>query len=303
MGKVLLIACTNVGRAMIDAIMTSDKLKDVELAGVVNLSPEAAIGKANYDSYIDLFVKYEIPYFYCRNVNDPECVEFMKSKAPDIIIQSGWSQKFKEEVLAIPRYACIGEHPAPLPKGRGAACVNWAIITGEKEWGDTFFHMEMQYDTGLVYSQEYFTIEQQDDVKTVYDKVAAAAVRSIEKHLADWTEGRLEGKKQDDAASTHFPRRRPSDGLFDFKDKPAQEIYNHIRGQARPYPGAFFMKGEGENAKKVYVWKARMGDGLLPGEYAVACGDGKNVILQRVQEEGRAEVWADEYFAEAGKRS
>ena len=113
--------------------------------------------------------------------------------------------------------------------------------------------------------------------------------------------GRLEGKKQDDAASTHYPRRRPSDGVFDFRDKPAQEIYNHIRGQARPYPGAFFLKGKGENAKKVYVWKARMGGGLLPGEYAVPCGDGKTVILQRVQEEGRTEVWADEYFAEAGK--
>ncbi len=139
MGKVVFIACTNVGRAMIEAIYNSKYLTKIELRGVVNLSPEAAIGKANYDSYIDLKEKYGFPLYYCNNVNEIECIEFLKDCEPDVIIHSGWSQKFNEEILDIPKYACIGEHPAPLPKGRGAACVNWAIITGEKEWGDTFF--------------------------------------------------------------------------------------------------------------------------------------------------------------------
>lgn len=293
MGKVLFIACTNVGRAMIEAVLNSETLSDVELVGVVNMNPTAAIGKANYDSYIDLFEKYSINHYYCTSVNEQECIDFMNKCEPDIIIQSGWSQKFKEEVLEIPRYACIGEHPAPLPKGRGAACINWAIITGEHEWGDTFFHMEMQYDTGLVYSQEYFNIELYDDVKTVYDKVADAAVRAIEKHLPDWIEGRLEGKKQDDNASTHYPRRRPSDGLFSFEQDTALNIYNHIRGQARPYPGAFFEK----NGKKVYVWRARLGKETTDGEVEMTCKDGQFVILQRVQEEGRPEMWAKDFFA------
>ena len=296
MGKVVFIACTNVGRAMIEAVMNSEALKGVELSGVVNMSPEAAIGKANYDSYVDLYEKYGIRHYYCQSVNEDECVSFLKSCEPDIIIQSGWSQKFQEKILNIPRYACIGEHPAPLPKGRGAACINWAIITGERVWGDTFFQMEMQYDTGLIYSQEYFNIELYDDVKTVYDKVADASVRAIEKHLADWTEGRLDGTKQDDSASTHYPRRRPSDGLFDFREKPALEIYNHIRGQARPYPGAFFHYGKDGKTRKVYVWKARLGNDPRDGEAMVTCGDGAPLIFLRVQEEGRPEMWAQDYF-------
>lgn len=295
MGKVVLVACTNVGRAMIEAIMHSEKLKGVSLAGVVDLSPLAAIGKANYDSYIDLFEQYGINHYYCENVNEPGCIDFLKACAPDIIIQSGWSQKFKQEVLDIPRYACIGEHPAPLPKGRGAACVNWAIITGEHEWGDTFFKMEMQYDTGVIYAQEFFTIELIDDVKTVYDKVALASVTAIEKHLSDWTAGKLDGKEQDDAASTHYPRRRPSDGLFSFENGSAIQIYNHIRGQAKPYPGAFFEFEHNGEKKKVYVWKARMGDDLRDGEVKAVCGEG-SLILQRVQEEGRTEMWAGDYF-------
>ena len=64
MGKVVFIACTNVGRAMIEAVMNNPKLENVELVGVVNLSPSSAIGKANYDSYIDLFQKYSLPYYY-----------------------------------------------------------------------------------------------------------------------------------------------------------------------------------------------------------------------------------------------
>ena len=296
MGKVVFIACTNVGRAMIEAVMNNPKLENVELAGVVNLSPSSAIGKANYDSYIDLFQKYSLPYYYCENVNEEKCLEFLKACSPDIIIQSGWSQKFNQELLNIPRYACIGEHPAPLPKGRGAACVNWAIITGEREWGDTFFKMEMQYDTGLIYAQEFFNIELIDDVKTVYDKVAFAAVSTIEKHLNDWAEGRLDGITQDDSASTHYPRRRPSDGLFSFSDDSALNIYNHIRGQAKPYPGAFFEYETDGTTKKVYVWKARLSDTPELGEVKVDCKEG-SIVLQRVQEEGRTEMWASDYFS------
>lgn len=294
MGKVLLIACTNVGRSMIEAIYNSEKLQEIELVGVVDLKPEIAISKANYDSYVDLKEKYKFPIYYCDNVNEKDCINFIKESAPDIVIQSGWSQKFKEEILNIPQYACIGEHPAPLPKGRGAACVNWAIITGEKEWGDTFFKMEMTYDTGLIYSQEYFIIEEYDNVKTVYDKVAIAAVRTIEKKLVDWCNGILDGVVQDDKNATHYPRRRPSDGMLDFSQN-AMDIYNQIRGQTRPYPGAYVERNKNGIVKKMYIWDASIKDN---GGIAVKCGDEYSIYINRVQFEGQPEMWAVEYKEE-----
>ena len=148
MGKVLFIACTPVGRAMIEEIVNNHELSDVEIVGIVNINSTVAINKANYDSYVDIVEKYDIPIYYCENINEPKAISFMKSKSPDIIIQSGWSQYFKKEVLNLAKYACIGEHPAPLPRGKGAACVNWAIITGEEDWGDSFFKMEKEYDSG-----------------------------------------------------------------------------------------------------------------------------------------------------------
>lgn len=294
MGNVVLIACTNVGRALIEAVLHD--CASAKLSGVVNLRPEAAVGKANYDPYTDLVLKYGLNAYYCDNVNEPECAEFLRKCEPDIIIQSGWSQKFGPEILEIPKFACVGEHPAPLPKGRGAACVNWAIITGEREWGDTFFRMENQYDTGVIYAQERFTIEEYDDVKSVYDKVAAAAARSVRGNLDKWLTGNLEGWAQDDAAATHYPRRRPENGLFDFRQSRV-DIYNQIRGQAKPYPGAFFYAPIDGVLKKVYVWKASLDNGPVPGGLKVKCADGEITFI-RVQAEGEPEAWACERFTE-----
>ncbi len=151
--------------------------------------------------------------------------------------------------------------------------------------------METTYDTGLIYSQEFFVIKEYDNVKTVYDKVAKAAVYAIEKHLEDWTNGVLDGKKQDDSAATYYRRRCPDDGRFDFSQE-SVSIYNQIRGQTRPYPGAFFYLNIDGNEKKVYVWDAYLGDCQPAGSMAVKCADGRNVYLCRVQIDGEPEAWA-----------
>lgn len=129
------------------------------------------------------------PLHFCDNVNDPVTVEWIAQKGPDLIIQSGWSQKFHKPLLNLPLYGCIGEHPAPLPRGRGAACVNWAILSGETEWGDTFFRMVDQYDRGEVYAQSFFQIQQYDTVKTIYDKVANCAKKSFRTLLINGVAG------------------------------------------------------------------------------------------------------------------
>ncbi len=296
MGRVLLVACTSVGRTMIECIINNERLVDVDLVGIVNLRPDAACEKANYDTYIDLINKYNLNYYYCKNVNEDECIQFMKECKPDVIIQSGWSQKFSEEILRIPVYSCIGEHPAPLPKGRGAACVNWAIITGEREWGDSFFKMEMTYDTGVIYAQEKFTIEIYDDVKTVYDKVALTSEKILSTHLKHWVKGIFEETLQDNTVSTHYPRRKPSDGEFNFSQK-RMDIYNQIRGQTKPYPGAFFNMQIGGEFRRVTVWSASLdATEKEDGGWNMMCGDGKYIRLLRVQMEGNPEAWAKDVF-------
>jgi len=306
MGKVLFISCTPVARYMIEEIKTNFKIKNVEIVGIVNLNSERAVSKANYDSYLDLASKHSIDLHYCDNVNDKITMDFISEKTPDIIIQSGWSQKFSNELLSLAKYCCIGEHPAPLPRGRGAACVNWAIISGETEWGDSFFRMMERYDEGELFAQKEFTIELHDDVKTVYDKVCESSRLIIRENIEDWTSGKLKGYYQDDSKATYFKRRTPKDGYFDFFED-SKTVYNKIRGQARPYPGAFFLYGKSEDLRKVTVWKAKLGNpsndsvgtvisNKVMGEIEVVCGDNKSIILSRVQEEESPEMWAYDWY-------
>ena len=232
MGKILLVACTNVGRYIIEEIINNSEIKS-QLVGVVNLNQNQALSKANYDSYADIALKYNLNIHYCNNINDEETVSFMKNLKPDVILQSGWSQKFSDEVLSIPKYYCIGEHPAPLPKGRGAACVNWAILTGEKEWGDSYFKMVSEYDKGELFAQRHFKIESYDNVFTVYEKVAQCAVDVIDTWVDKWTTGEYDITYQNDADATHYGKRRPTDGKISDFLKPAEELHDFIRAQTK----------------------------------------------------------------------
>ncbi len=299
MGRVLFVACTNVGKAMIDTIKSSPSFSS-EIVGIVNLNASRGMKKANYQTYADISGKYNIPLHYCDNVNDTASLEWIRDKQPDLIIQSGWSQKFREPLLHIPTYGCVGEHPAPIPIGRGAACVNWAILTGETHWGDTFFQMVEEYDRGAVYAQEFFEIKPYDTVKTVYDKVALCSKKIVTAYLDDWTEGRFTEIPLDERRATYYKRRTPDDGLFDFSMS-AKRMHDFIRAQTFPYPGAFFMSG---NNRKVTVLlsreSSRTGDDNAPGTIVgitenggvlVAVGEGGVIELLRYRMDDGIECW------------
>ncbi len=305
MGKVVLIACTSVGREIIEEIETNPLLKTIEIAGIVNLNPSVSFNKANFDSYSDLIYKYNIPVYYCQDVNEEESIEFMREKSPDIIIQTGWSQKFSSDILELPKYACIGEHPSPLPRGRGAACVNWAIINGEREWGDTFFKMEEKYDTGVIYAQKRFSIEHYDNVKTVYDKVKRTSRDIVRENILSWCKGEFEVHDQDESEVTYFKRRRPSDGYFDFNFS-SYQIYNLVRAVTKPYPGAFFYAMVNGEKKKILVWDSKVLTqdfedksthiNYNNGSVNIGCSNNTAISLIRVQVEGDIEMWASELF-------
>ncbi len=300
MGRVLFVACTNVGKAMIRTICGDPSIRS-EVVGIVNLNTRRALNKANYHSYLDIAEEYGIPLHFCDNVNDPETVSWIAEKQPDILIQTGWSQKFRSQLLSLPKYGCIGEHPAPLPRGRGAACVNWAILTGETQWGDTFFRMVDEYDRGDVYAQEFFPIEEYDDVKTVYDRVARCSAKVVRTYIDRWTEGDFDTVPLDEGIATYYTRRTPKDGVFDFT-KSAKELHDFIRAQTEPYPGAFFwLRGE-----KITVLSTRPTDvsseeapGTVLGKtreggVRVVCGDGRAIDLLRGRLEDGTKLWMAE---------
>ena len=304
MKKLLFIACTNVARYLISDLYWNENMKGIEVVGIVNLNREQSLKKSNYDDYFDLIVEHNISHFYCNNVNDSECLDWIRSKKPDLIIQSGWSQKFSDDLLEIPIQGCIGQHPSPLPKGRGAACVNWAIINGETKWGDTFFRMVNEYDKGSIVEQELFDIMFYDTVKTIYDKVCLSSLIMFRRSIKKWLNGEFNIHKQDESKASYYKKRKPSDGFFSFTDKTAIELYNFIRAQTKPYPGAFFVFKK----KKIKVWEATISDikqqkeagtflnKTSNGGLLISCFDNTAIEILRIEEEGLPELWAADWY-------
>ena len=301
MGKVLFVACTNVGQAMIHAIYADPNIRS-QVVCIVNINTERSLNKANYHSYLDIAAMYQIPLHFCDNVNDPVTLEWIREKGPDLIIQTGWSQKFRQPLLSLPKYGCIGEHPAPLPRGRGAACVNWAILTGETKWGDTFFQMVDEYDRGAVYSQKFFPIAPYDDVRTVYDKVAQVAAQAVTEHIDQSTEGIFREITLDESTATYYKKRTPKDGVFDFS-MGCKALHDFIRAQTEPYPGAFFWY-RGEKITVLASHPTGKTSTAEPGTVLgttenggmeVVCGDGGVIELLRWRGESGIKHW----FAES----
>jgi methionyl-tRNA formyltransferase len=154
-------------------------------------------------------------------------------------------------------------HGSLLPRYRGRACVNWAIIHGEAETGATLHWMTARPDEGDIVDQERVPITESDTALDVMLKVAEAAGKMLARSLPLIEAGKAPRIPQDHSQATYFGRRRPEDGLIDWS-APARNICNLVRAVTHPYPGAFtFLDG-----KKVFIWKATPLDeetGVAPG--------------------------------------
>jgi len=209
----------------------------------------------------------QIPTLRVHNINQPDSVAWIRQYAPDLLLVVGWTQLLKPELLRVPRFACLGFHASLLPKYRGRAPVNWAIINGEKVTGNTMITLEPEADTGDIVAQRTISITDEDDCNTVYQKVGQTEVEMLEEILLIIRRGVLPRKKQDDSQATVMPKRGPEDGLIDW-NRSSREIYNWVRALTHPYPGAFsFLNGE-----RIWIWAARtdggpiLNQGRRPGE-------------------------------------
>jgi methionyl-tRNA formyltransferase len=202
-----------------------------------------------------------VPVFFARNVNDPPCVAFIREIAPDVLLVVGWTQLVKEELLAVPKLA-LGFHASLLPKYRGRAPINWALINGERETGNTLIVLARGADVGDIVAQRTIPIGEDDDCATVYDKVAATEIDMLREVLPLIEAGRMPRRTQDEAQASVMPRRRPEDGRIDWS-RGTRQLYNWVRALTHPYPGAFTSL----DGRKVFVWRAAL---PAPGESVLA---------------------------------
>ncbi len=170
---------------------------------------------------------------------------------PDLVLVLGWYYIVPTLIIKSVPFGCMAIHASLLPKYRGMAPITWAIINGEKETGVSLFYLEKGVDTGDIVAQKGIVIERADTVGSVYAQVTDVSIKILKEYLPLIARDEAPRIPQDHDRATIFPRRNPEDGLIDWT-RSAQQLYDFIRAQTRPYPGAFSYYEK----RKLHIWSA-----------------------------------------------
>lgn len=181
---------------------------------------------------------HRLPVVTPPDPNAPELASRVAALRPDFLFSFYYRFLLAEPLLRIPRHGALNMHGSLLPKYRGRAPVNWAVLHGERETGASLHYMESKPDAGDLVDQQAVPILPDDTAHEVFHKVTVAAELVLYRALPALLAGRAVRKPLDLKAGSYFGRRRPEDGRIDWS-KPAWDVHNLIRAVAPPYPGAF----------------------------------------------------------------
>jgi methionyl-tRNA formyltransferase len=233
-----------------------------------------------FESVARLADAYGIPAIAPEDPSAPEVLDRVGALAPDFIFSFYYRRMLGRRLLAAARRGAFNMHGSLLPKYRGRAPVNWAVLHGERETGATLHEMVEKPDAGRIAGQQAVPILPNDTAREVFDKVTVAAEITLDRALPRILAGTAELRAQDLARGSYFGGRRPEDGRIDWTQG-ARAVHNLVRAVAPPYPGAFsFIGGQELRLLRTLDLGERDGAGDGPALLArgnrlcVRCADG-----------------------------
>lgn len=203
-------------------------------------------------------LKYNIPVLQSEKIRDQAAITGIRDLKPDIIVVIAYGKILPKAVLDIPLIGCINVHASLLPKYRGAAPINWAIINGEKETGVTTMLLDEGMDTGDMLLTERLEIGDDDTASSLHDRLKYVGADLLIKTIKGIKSETIRPIPQDDSQATYAPMLKKEDGRIDWTMK-AEEIRNFIRG-LNPWPGAY-TRWDG---KQIKIFKAEVETGVRP---------------------------------------
>ena len=251
-----------------------------------------------------------IPVYQPVKVREPEFVEKLRQMEPDAIVAVAFGQILPKSILEIPRYGCVNIHASLLPKYRGAAPIQWAVIDGERESGVTTMFMNEGLDTGDMLEKEAVTLDPKETGGSLHDKLSAIGGRLILSTLKGLEDGTLKGTPQTDEGTCYAKMLKKSLGDIDWT-MDAAAIERLIRG-LNPWPSAYTCL----HGKTLKIWDGDVLEreyGVEPGTVAevakdrlvVQTGQG-SLAIRSLQLEGKKRMDAGDflrgYAVEAGTR-
>jgi methionyl-tRNA formyltransferase len=221
---------------------------------------------------------------------------------PDLIVVAAFGQILKKDVLDLPPYGCVNVHASLLPRWRGAAPINAAILNGDKETGVTIMQMDVGLDTGPMLARKSIRIKPDDTAGSVTQALSVLGADLLIDILPDYVSGKLTPQPQPSEGATYAPMLRKEDGLLDFR-RPAVELERRVRAM-NPWPGTWFewngnplkvMRASVVSVEKSLVSGSRF---TVEGRPAVQSAEGA-LVLDEVQSAGKKIMSGKSFLAGA----
>lgn len=245
-------------------------------------------------------LSYGIPVMQPVRIREEEAAKELFGYEADVIVVVAFGQILPKEILEWPKYGCINVHASLLPKYRGAAPIQWAVIDGEEISGVTIQKMDEGIDTGDIIARTEVTLDEEETGGSLFEKLAAEGAELCVAALKELELGTAVYVKQDEEQATYAKMLKKRSGNIDWR-KPAVEIERLVRG-LNPWPSAYSYL----NGKILKIWKASVGldiEGFAPGmmktvsakELAVQTGKG-SLFLEEIQLEGKKRMDIEDFL-------
>ncbi len=244
--------------------------------------------------------KLGIPVYQPKRVREPEALALLRGYEPELIVVAAFGQILPKELLDMPTYGCINVHASLLPKYRGAAPIQWAILNGDAVTGVTIMRMDVGLDTGDMIAKAEVAITPADTGGSLFDRLAETGAKLCVETIPSIVDGTAVYTPQDEQAATKVGQISKKDGLIDFT-RSAAAIECQIRG-LNPWPSAYTSLA----GKTLKIWSAQVSDRQTeaqPGtvvlvekdRFGVQTGDGV-LICTEVQLEGKKRMSAADFL-------
>ena len=299
--RVLFIGTGEIGVPVLRSLLKS---KEHELVGVVT-QPDKPVGRAQRIEAPPIkaaLAGSSLPILQPERIKKAEAIAEIRALAPDVIVVMAYGQILPRSVLEIPRVACLNLHASLLPRHRGAAPIQAAIASGDRESGITVMYMDEGLDTGDIMLQSRLEIAADDTGGSLHDRLAQIAPRALNDALSQLQRGNAPRIPQDSSAATYAPKLEREHGRIDWTES-AAVIERKIRA-FNPWPGAFaIIAGVSDKPRKLKIFSATIVDlDQKPGkiliiekEIVVTTGD-RALSLNEVQLEGKRRMSAAEFL-------
>jgi methionyl-tRNA formyltransferase len=232
-----------------------------------------------------------------KSLRTPEAVETFRSHQADVAVVVAYGLILPKPILDIPRFGCLNLHPSALPRWRGAAPIERAIMAGDTETAVMVMRMEEGLDTGPVCLAERVAIGPDATAGELHDELSRLGAGLMLRALAAAERGSLDASPQAGEGATYAPKIANAEARIDFT-RPSREVHNHIRGLS-PYPGAWLEAGPETKRERIKVLRSALAESngrpgeVLDDRLTVACGEGA-VRLLVIQRAGRKPMEATE---------